>query len=328
MALSGNRLEDRAPDGREALVETAAGDPAAEKQTARAAARTPADDLVEATGELFIRRHIKAQKSARESERLFRREIIAPWKRKRLADISVRDVHKLIDDVLDRPAPILANRVLTNVKTSFAFCVERGLVASSPADKIRQPSAEVIRDRWLDDAELKLVWAEAEREPPPFKSTLQLLILTGQRLGETAGMRWSELDLSARLWRLPAARCKNGKAHSVPLSPQALAIIESAPRIAGCDFVFSANGKSAVIGFSKVKRRLDSRLPQDMKPWRLHDVRRSVATGMARLGTDIAVIERVLNHVSGTSSRRRRHLSAAWVRRRASHRARKMGPSY
>jgi Arm DNA-binding domain/Phage integrase central domain len=120
---------------RKALAKIAAGgDPAAEKKTARAAARAPADDLVETAVEQFIRRHVKPLKSAREAERLLRREIIAPWKGKRLSDITRRDVHKLLDGVLDRPAPVLANRVRTHLKRFFTWAIERDFVHASPVD--------------------------------------------------------------------------------------------------------------------------------------------------------------------------------------------------
>jgi integrase len=284
---------------RKAIAQIAAGsDPAAEKRIKKAAARAPADDLVDTAGEQFIRRHVKPLKSAREAERLLRREIFGPWKGRRLADITRRDVHALIDDVLDRPAPILANRVRTHLKRFFAWAIERDLVQVSPVDSVRAPTAETSRDRVLDDSEQTIVWKEVEALGAPFGPALQMLILTGQRLGEVSGMRWSEIDMAARLWSLPRERTKNAKAHSVPLSPQALAIILRQPRIEGCAFVFTANGSQAVTGFSKIKRRLDSRLP-DMQPWRLHDLRRSCATGLARIGVDIAVVERILNHTSG-----------------------------
>lgn len=105
--------------------------------------------------------------------------------------------------------------------------------------------------------------------------------------------------MAAQLWSLPKERVKNAKAHSVPLSPQAMGIIEGMPRIEACPYVFSANGKTSVTGFSKIKRRLDASLPADMAPWRLHDIRRSTATGLARIGVDIIVVEKILNHVSG-----------------------------
>ena len=111
-------------------------------------------------------------------------------------------------------------------------------------------------------------------------------------------MRWDELDTAARLWSLPKERVKNGKAHTVPLSPQAMTIIESMPRIENCPYLFTANGKMPVTGWSNIKRGLDSRLP-DLRAWRLHDVRRSTATGLARIGTDVAVIEKILNHTAG-----------------------------
>jgi integrase len=285
---------------RKALAQIAAGsDPAADKQIKKTAARTSADDLVETALERYILRHVKPLKSAREAERLLRREILTPWKGRRLAEVTRRDVHKLLDGVLDRGAIVLANRVRTHLKRFFGWCVERELVQSSPVDNVRTPTSETPRDRVLDDDELRTLWAEAEKLGSPFGPALQLLILSGQRLGEVAGMQWDEIDTAARLWSLPKERVKNAKAHTVPLSPQALAIIEGMPRIEACPYVFSANGKTSVTGFSKIKRRLDASLPADMAPWRLHDIRRSAATGMARIGVDIIVIEKILNHVSG-----------------------------
>jgi integrase len=287
---------------RKALAKIATGgDPAAEKQTARAAARAPAEDLIEVVAERFIARHIranlKAGGSAIETERLVRKEIVEPWRGRRLADITRRDVHKLLDGILDRGAPYAANRTLSGLRKLYGWAIERDIIQSSPCDRVRAPATEIVRDRVLDDDELTRLWAEAQTLGAPFGSVLQLLILTGQRLGEVAGMRWGELDLEDKLWRLPKERTKNGKAHTVPLSPQALAVIKAVPRIAG-DFVFTTNGKVPVDGFSRIKRILDARLP-DMAPWRLHDLRRSVATGLARIGTDIVVVERILNHASG-----------------------------
>jgi integrase len=288
---------------RKGLAKIAAGgNPAAEKKTARTAARAPAQDLIEVVGEQHIKRHIRATlkpSSAREQERLVRKEIIGPWRGRRMADISPRDIYKRLDAILDRGSPIAANRARSAMNTFFDWARSRDIVTSNPCDRVRAPAAEVVRDRVLDDGELKAVWAKAEALGAPFGSVLQLLLLTGQRLGEVAGMRWSELDLAARLWRLPKERTKNGRAHTVPLSSQALAIIEAMPRIAGSDFVFTTNGRVPVDGFSRIKRILDARLPADMPAWRLHDIRRSTATGLARIGVDIVVVERLLNHASG-----------------------------
>jgi integrase len=281
-------------------------DPAAAKRAAKVAAREPAEDLVEIVAERFIARHIRANlkggdaggSSARETERLFRKEVVDVWGKWRMADITRKDVYKLLDAIIDRGSGYTANRTLSGLRVFFSWAVKRGEVPSNPCDGVEPPGVERKRDRVLDDAELTRLWAEAEALGAPFGSVLQLLVLTGQRLSEVARMEWSELDLDGKLWRLPAARTKNGKAHTVPLSPQAVAVIKATPRIVG-DFVFTSDGRVPVDGFSRVKRILDSRLPADMPAWVLHDIRRSTATGLARIGTDIAVVERILNHTSG-----------------------------
>ena len=126
---------------------------------------------------------------------------------------------------------------------------------------------------------------------------MRLLILTGQRRGEVAGMEWSELDFEKRLWTLPRERVKNDRRHEVPLSPQAIVALEGLPRVSD-RFVFSLNATSPINGFGKDKERLDDL--SGMADWVLHDLRRTVASGMARLGVSLAVIEKVLNHVSGS----------------------------
>ena len=112
-------------------------------------------------------------------------------------------------------------------------------------------------------------------------------------------MTWSEVDLDARLWVLPRERSKNGKPHDIPLSKPAVAILESLPRI-GDTFVLTTDGKSASSNYGANKKRLDALLPGDMPPWWLHDLRRTTASGMARLGVNLPVIEKVLNHSSGS----------------------------
>jgi integrase len=132
----------------------------------------------------------------------------------------------------------------------------------------------------------------------PFGAFLQLLILTGQRRNEVAGMRWSELDLDKGLWTLPDTRAKNNKKHELPLSQAAINIIRALPRVKNVDFVFSTTGKAHVTGFTPFKARLDKLVA--FSDWRLHDIRRTVASGMARLGITLPVIEKVLNHASGS----------------------------
>jgi integrase len=137
---------------------------------------------------------------------------------------------------------------------------------------------------------------------------IRLLMLTGQRREEVAALNWEELDREAAEWVLPAERSKNGKAHTVPLSPAALAVLDELPNAWQKNgLVFTTTGRTPASGHSRAKERLDrlvSALPggDDVKPWRVHDLRRTVATGLQRLGVRFEVTEAVLNHVSGSRS--------------------------
>jgi integrase len=151
--------------------------------------------------------------------------------------------------------------------------------------------------------ELHLVWLAADGLGFPFGPITKLLILTSQRKSEVGGMEWREIDLDRATWTIPGARAKNKRQHVVPLSPQAITIIKGPPRF-DSKFVFSP-GKTAPSGYSRAKTRLDgiiARLNSDdaIAPWILHDVRRSVASGLAEIGVNLPVIERCLNHVSGS----------------------------
>jgi integrase len=132
----------------------------------------------------------------------------------------------------------------------------------------------------------------APNEPPP-------PLLFGM-CDEVAGMRWSEIDLDARLWTIAKERTKNNQPHAVPLSDSVIALLMVLPRLVGSDFVLTTTGAAPSNGYSKGKRRLDALLPSDMPAWRLHDLRRTLASGMARLGVNLPAIEKVLNHLSGS----------------------------
>jgi integrase len=175
--------------------------------------------------------------------------------------------------------------------------VGRDVLAASPVSGVERPHPEQSRDRILTDIELRALWLACESEDV-FGAFFKVLTLTGQRRGEVAGMRWSEIDTERRLWSLPAARAKNGHAHTIPLSTQAWAILDGLPRFADCDFVFTYDGVRPISGFAKPKRELAERAK--VSNWRLHDVRRTAASGLQKLGVSVPVIERALNHVSGS----------------------------
>lgn len=285
-------------------------DPCGEKRDAkRHAADRSRARFVEVAIE-FIERHAKAnnrESTWRETERLMKRDVIPLWRDKPIEEIARRDVVRLLDRVQDRGSPIMANRVLAAVRRMFAWCVDRGLVESSPCAGLRPPSVERSRDRVLSDDELRSVWLACEEVGWPFGPLVKLLILTGQRLNEVSRLQWAEIDVDAKLWTIPRQRTKNDVAHTVPLSTQALAILSELPVIASeADLVFTTTGDSPVGGFSRAKERIDhtmarSRFSADTMPrWTFHDLRRTVASGMARLKINIHVVEKLLNHSSGS----------------------------
>ena len=232
-----------------------------------------------------------------------------------IKDITRAHIIAHIDDIVDAGKPIAANRTLAALKKLFAWCVERDLIPFSPAT-LKAPSEETSRERILTDDEVIALWKATEDLGWPFGPMVRMLLLTGQRRNEVSGMRWNEVDLKAKLWTIPAERAKNGKAHGVPLSAAALAILETVPRIEGSDLVFSMTGSTSVSGFSRMKRGLDAKMLAALREsvkernedpaqvsipeWWLHDLRRTLVSGMARLGINLPVIEKVVNHLSGS----------------------------
>jgi integrase len=291
-------LKDARELGAKALRAVAEGrDPAREK----IAARTAKADSVERVVEEFLERHVKRSnrpRTAQETERLLRQHVLPRWRGRMVHDITRRDVLDVLDRVVDGGAPIAANRVFAAIRKFFNWCVARDIIAASPCAGVKPPTAERARDRVLSDDELRLVWQAADKIGGTFGPLVKLLALLGQRRDEVARMRHAELDLKSRLWTLAPARVKNNQPHEVPLSTAALAVLESIPRVAGSPFVLTNGGAAPASGYSKGKRRIDALLPADMPPWRLHDLRRTCASGLARLGINLPTIEKALNHTS------------------------------
>jgi integrase len=295
----------------EARAEIARGnDPCAQKAARTAAAKAaqePLQDSVAQVAERFLEKHVRPKtrpNSARETERLLRREIVSRWGDRKLSTITRGDVRRLLEETAER-APVLSNRVLAAFRKLCAWAVEQEMIDASPCDKLKPVGSEVSRDRALSDRELALVWQAAEGLGHPFGPIICLMALTGQRRSEVGGATWDEIDLESRTWTIAATRSKNGLAHAVPLSPQAMTIIESLPRfVGGKGFLFSS-GDTPPSGYSRAKRRLDEAMAkiagdESLEPFALHDLRRTAVSGMARLGVDLPVIERVVNHISGS----------------------------
>jgi integrase len=219
---------------------------------------------------------------------------------KPLGQIKRPDIVRILDDIIASGAPFRANRALAAIKKLFAWSLDRGMIEINPIAGLKPPTKERSRDRILTDEEISRFWNAAEKFGYPFGLLLKLLFLTAQRRGEVTNMRWSQIDFVRAVWVIPAENAKNGQAHDVPLSEMALQIIRALPRFIGSDFVFTTTGTSPVSGFGRLKRNLD--VDMGSSGWRLHDLRRTAASGMARLGVAPHVIEKVLNHISGQIS--------------------------
>jgi integrase len=274
-------------------------DPGHDKARTRAKQTDAIEDVVTRFVEQHCRRHNRPR-TAEETERMLRKHVLPRWRGRTVSELHRRDVLDLLDGVVGDVTPKAGNNVLAAVRKMLNWCVERDIIEISPAAGVKRPAAEKARDRTLSDDEVRNVVLAADQIPGPFGALIKLLLLLGQRRTEVAQMQWSELDFEARLWVLPAERAKTNERHEVPLSDSAIAVIAALPRVKGSRYVLTTDGDSPSSGYAKGKAKLDSLLPADMTPWRLHDLRRTCASGMAKLGISLPVIEKVLNHRSGS----------------------------
>jgi integrase len=270
-------------------------DPAAEKREAR---RKVVADRVEDLLEAFVAQRLAQNRSSSEISRLLRREVGKPWAGRSIHEISKRDVVEIVAAIQQHGAPSAANKTLKSIKTFLRWCVGRAVIDQSPAEGVPLPAKEIACDRVLDDGELARVALAARQIGGPYGGIVELLALTGQRREEVAGLTWDELDLVQRVWTIPKARTKNAKAHVVYLSEQSLAVLKRAGQRG--PVVFSLLGTKPFQDFTRAKKMLD-RL-SGVSGWRLHDLRRTCVSGMARLGVAPHVADKILNHQAGTIS--------------------------
>ena len=257
--------------------------------------------------ERYIERHAKVnQRRWKETHRILKAELIPKYGSYKLSEVGTSNIRDIINTIENRGAPIQANRTLQIIKGFWGWLIERGYTDVSPAKLLKPPSKEHSRDRVLNDREIKLFWHACELVGYPFGSIFKLLLLTGQRRGEVAGMQWTEIDVDGCVWKIPAGKTKSEREHIVPLSAPAISIILNTPRLS-YDFLFSTTGKTASSGFSRAKKKVVTLMQEaaedtTIAPWRLHDLRRTATSGMASLGSGQVTIDKVLNHSSGKLS--------------------------
>lgn len=290
-------------------------DPQQEKQDT---ARKAVDLGFKSYAQRFVDDCLKAKWKAshRDGEALLMRHAVPVLGNKPLHDIDRSDLRAVLKPVRQQVAT--CRNLFAVLRRLFRWAVSEGDLAVSPLAGMEPPPLPTKRDRVLSDLELKLSWQASHFLGYPFGPWARLLIVTGQRLEEVSGLDWSELARDTATWIIPAVRAKNGNASVVALSDLAMHELNALAKRAGRSdgwprkgLVFTTTGATSISGHSRAKRRLDREMatlagkledPLTIAPWRFHDLRRTLATGMQRLGVRFEVTEAILNHVSGSKS--------------------------
>jgi integrase len=297
------------------------GDPQTEKAEKRALASVTVGATV---GRYLEERAVKRLKprSYEEVERHLKKHW-SPLAETPIRNVRRSDVASQLGRIAKDSGPFASNRARAALSAFFSWAIGEGLTDANPVVGTNKATEEISRNRVLSPVELAAIWSEVG--DGNYAAIVRLLILTGQRREEVGGMLWSEIDTEVAVWAIGAARTKNGLAHEVPLSAAAMAVLSGLERREERALVFGA-GDGAFQGWSNAKTALDKRLSvrlakdghPPLKPWRLHDIRRTVATGMVDLGVQPHVVEAVLNHISGHKA------GVAGVYNRASYAAEKL----
>jgi integrase len=305
---------------RESMHKARAGkNPVAERRERELAAIRAEElpDTFRAVATRYLERYAKKNTKPttwRELQRQLEVDVFPKWGDRPIASLKRQDVTVLLEAIADRGSPVQANRTLARLKTLFKWLLDEELIPADPTARVRKVVKETARDRTLADREVGLFWRGCDKLGWPFGSMYKLLLLTAQRRDEVGSLEWSEIDFDQNVWTIPREKAKNDRAHEVHLSALAMEILDSLPRVGG-RYVLTTTGARPVSGFSKSKERLDRHMLHLFRAelaeagyepyraaiddWILHDLRRTAATGMARLNIPPHVVDRILNHVSG-----------------------------
>ncbi len=300
-------LEQARKEARRALAKVGLGtDPQAEKDRARAEATLTMGSLLERY--LGLKEAQLRPSSFRETRR-YLLQAWAPLHWLPINSIGRADVAAILTSLSASGAAVAADRARAALSAFFTWAMKEGIAAANPVVATNRPAAPRARERVLNDKEVGEIWRACREDD--FGRIVRLLLLTGQRREEVGGMCWAELDLPRAVWSIPGSRTKNGRPHDVPLTAAAMNVVAAVHPRHGRDLLFG-DGAGAFSGWSRAKVNLDQRIQKAADPalaqmrtmpWRLHDIRRTVATGLGdRAGTQPHIVEAVLNHISGSKA--------------------------
>jgi integrase len=277
---------------KKALAQVALG---SDPQAAKVAQRGSENSLQAVVEDyVAVKRTQVRSRTLREIERYLRGPHFKPLHSRPLDQITRKDVAGCLTRIAARNGSVTAGRARTVLAAFYAWAIGAGLVELNPVVGTNNPDSSTPRERVLADAELVAIWNACLGS---YGRIVKLLTLLGCRREEVGAMRWDELNLSAATWTIPAARCKNGREHVLPLPAAALAIIAGVERVDGRAHLFGGAVDRGFQRWSAAKRELDKRA--SVCGWTVHDVRRTCATRMADIGIQPHIVEAVLNHQSG-----------------------------
>ena len=258
-----------------------------------------ADREAETFGELaaeYLERHAKPNKRRwKEDERVIRAELLPVWKRRKAKNIGRRDVSEVLDTIVARGSPIMANRTKALISKILNFGISRDVVEYNPCTAVPMPAKESQRERVLTEEEIRAFWRALDGLEPVLASTFKMRLLTAQRGSEVLSMRWEQTNCD--WWTIPAAVAKNGHAHRVPLSPQVHTLLEELrPRTGSSVWVFASRRRRGQ--HVKTVTRAATRTAEvaGIRDFTSHDLRRTAATFMTSMGVSRLVVSKILNH--------------------------------
>lgn len=283
-------------------------DPGVAKLVEKAEKKT-GQNTIRAQVDIFQRRHLSTKRAGRAVRQAIDYNLPAEWWARDVEAIQKREIVALLDQIEDAGKGYTANRLKSYLSRFFSFCEGRGIVNQNPVLGIKTNFKEEPRNRPLTDDEVRLFWAATGEERAPWSTLFRVLLLTGQRRGEVATMRWENLSDDG-VWHISEEVSKNETRFDVPLPPLAVDLIEAMPRLG--DYVFTTNGKAPSKSLSKPQGRILARMrdlaaPDDVPHWRPHDLRHTVKTGLAALGVPLDVRSRATNHLSDLPPMDRRY---------------------
>lgn len=246
--------------------------------------------------DLYLERHARPKKrSWRYDERQLKRDLLPAWGKRKAAEIRRGDVHEILDGILDRGSPAMANRTRALISKVFNFGITRGIVEHNPAAHVPPPAKLQSRQRVLSEEEIRELWKllDSDLLTPLMAASFKLRLLTAQRGIEVLSMQWDQVD--GVWWTIPPEVAKNGLAHRVPLSAQAKTVLDGIQGLAGgSHWVFPSPREDGPIQWvQKASRQLRDKTSFD---WTPHDLRRTAATYMASMGVPRVVLGKILNH--------------------------------